>query len=199
MDTIVQATGVGQRPAERRRQPDTGRFIVTPAERPQMPDTGQVTRNGSGAGGAEAPAGLAGVVVAHTRIGDVRGLEGFYQYRQYDAIELSTQRTLETCGTCCSAGTCPTTRSGPPSPTRSPATGCCRTSLFPSCAHWPRTIRLTRWQRCARRSPSLPSGPASGPGSISRQTGYTTTPCRCRRRHRCCSRRCTGCTAGSSR
>jgi hypothetical protein len=60
-----------------------------------MPDTGQVTRNGSGAGGADAPAGLAGVVVAHTRIGDVRGLEGCYQYRHYDAIELSTQRTLE--------------------------------------------------------------------------------------------------------
>ena len=60
-----------------------------------MPDTGQATRNGNGAGGAEAPAGLAGLVVAHTRIGDVRGLEGFYQYRHYDAIELSTQRTLE--------------------------------------------------------------------------------------------------------
>ena len=59
-----------------------------------MPDTGQVTRNGNGAG-ADAPAGLAGVVVAHTRIGDVRGLEGFYQYRHYDAIELSRQRTLE--------------------------------------------------------------------------------------------------------
>jgi citrate synthase len=56
-----------------------------------MPDTAQVTSNGS----ADAPAGLEGVVVAHTQIGDVRGLEGFYHYRQYDAIELNRRRTLE--------------------------------------------------------------------------------------------------------
>ena len=57
-----------------------------------MPDTAQVTTNGDG---RDAPAGLEGVVVAHTRIGDVRGLEGFYHYRQYDAIELNRRRTLE--------------------------------------------------------------------------------------------------------
>src|ERR1700734_3944091 len=56
-----------------------------------MPDTAQVTSNGS----ADAPAGLEGVVVAHTQIGDVRGLEGFYHYRQYDAIELNRRRSLE--------------------------------------------------------------------------------------------------------
>jgi citrate synthase len=56
-----------------------------------MPDTAQVTSNGS----ADAPAGLEGVVVARTQIGDVRGLEGFYHYRQYDAIELNRRRTLE--------------------------------------------------------------------------------------------------------
>src|ERR1700691_1857647 len=56
-----------------------------------MPDTAQMTSNGS----ADAPAGLEGVVVAHTQIGDVRGLEGFYHYRQYDAIELNRRRTLE--------------------------------------------------------------------------------------------------------
>jgi citrate synthase len=56
-----------------------------------MPDTAQVASNGS----ADAPAGLEGVVVAHTQIGDVRGLEGFYHYRQYDAIELNRRRTLE--------------------------------------------------------------------------------------------------------
>ncbi len=60
-----------------------------------MPDTAQVTTNGDGRDGAEAPAGLEGVVVAHTQIGDVRGLEGFYHYRQYDAIELNRRRTLE--------------------------------------------------------------------------------------------------------
>jgi citrate synthase len=31
----------------------------------------------------EVPRGLAGVVVTDTRVGDVRGTEGFYHYRQY--------------------------------------------------------------------------------------------------------------------
>jgi citrate synthase len=43
----------------------------------------------------EVPRGLEGVVVAETAIGDVRGLEGFYHYRQYDAVELAETRTLE--------------------------------------------------------------------------------------------------------
>jgi citrate synthase len=42
-----------------------------------------------------APPGLRGVVVADTEIGDVRGSEGFYHYRQYDAIELARKRTFE--------------------------------------------------------------------------------------------------------
>jgi citrate synthase len=44
---------------------------------------------------AEIPKGLEGVVVADTAIGDVRGLEGFYHYRQYSAVELAEKRTLE--------------------------------------------------------------------------------------------------------
>lgn len=44
---------------------------------------------------AQVASGLEGVVVAETRIGDVRGLEGFYHYRQYDAVELAETRTLE--------------------------------------------------------------------------------------------------------
>ena len=43
----------------------------------------------------EVPKGLEGVVVAETVIGDVRGLEGFYHYRQYSAVNLSEKRTLE--------------------------------------------------------------------------------------------------------
>src|SRR5580698_2035946 len=43
----------------------------------------------------DVPAGLEGVVVAETTIGDVRGLEGFYHYRQYSAVELAEKRTLE--------------------------------------------------------------------------------------------------------
>ncbi|MFK4146849.1 citrate synthase [Streptomyces sp. NPDC004065] len=43
----------------------------------------------------DAPRGLAGVVVTDTRIGDVRGLEGFYHYRQYSAVELARTRGFE--------------------------------------------------------------------------------------------------------
>jgi citrate synthase len=42
-----------------------------------------------------APRGLKGVIVADTELGDVRGLEGFYHYRQYAAPELAARRTFE--------------------------------------------------------------------------------------------------------
>jgi citrate synthase len=41
------------------------------------------------------PKGLEGVVVADTTVGDVRGLEGFYHYRQYSAVDLARSRPLE--------------------------------------------------------------------------------------------------------
>src|SRR5215467_314281 len=43
----------------------------------------------------QAPKGLKGVIVADTELGDVRGLEGFYHYRQYSAPELAAKRTFE--------------------------------------------------------------------------------------------------------
>jgi citrate synthase len=43
----------------------------------------------------DVPAGLEGVVVAETTIGDVRGQEGFYHYRQYSAVDLAQTRSLE--------------------------------------------------------------------------------------------------------
>ncbi len=43
----------------------------------------------------DVPAGLKGVAVADTTIGSVRGGEGFFHYRQYDATELARQRSLE--------------------------------------------------------------------------------------------------------
>ncbi|MEM9465074.1 MAG: citrate/2-methylcitrate synthase [Actinomycetota bacterium] len=42
-----------------------------------------------------APPGLKGLAVADTVLGDVRGQEGFFHYRQYDAAELAVHRTLE--------------------------------------------------------------------------------------------------------
>jgi citrate synthase len=45
--------------------------------------------------GPAVPPGLKGVEVTDTTIGDVRGLEGFYHYRQYSAVELAGRRSLE--------------------------------------------------------------------------------------------------------
>ncbi|WP_436771840.1 citrate/2-methylcitrate synthase [Yinghuangia sp. YIM S09857] len=43
----------------------------------------------------EVPRGLAGVVVTDTAIGDVRGREGFYHYREYSAVDLAEHRVFE--------------------------------------------------------------------------------------------------------
>lgn len=43
----------------------------------------------------DVPRGLAGVVVTDTALGDVRGHEGFYHYRQYSAVELAQARGFE--------------------------------------------------------------------------------------------------------
>ncbi|MGI9596342.1 MAG: citrate/2-methylcitrate synthase [Acidimicrobiales bacterium] len=42
-----------------------------------------------------APPGLKGLVVADTMIGSVRGAEGFYHYRDHDAIEIARHQTFE--------------------------------------------------------------------------------------------------------
>jgi citrate synthase len=60
--------------------------------------TSQRERARAPAGGTastEVPRGLEGVAVASTRLGDVRGGEGFYHYRRYDAIGLARSRSLE--------------------------------------------------------------------------------------------------------
>ncbi|WP_328510603.1 citrate synthase [Streptomyces mirabilis] len=41
------------------------------------------------------PRGLSGVVVTDTALGDVKGREGFYHYRQYSAVELAQTRRFE--------------------------------------------------------------------------------------------------------
>ncbi len=45
--------------------------------------------------GTDAPPGLEGVIVAETELGDVRGEEGFFHYRQYSAIDLASKCALE--------------------------------------------------------------------------------------------------------
>ena len=43
----------------------------------------------------DVPRGLKGVAAAETRIGDVRGSEGYYHYGAYNATHLARERTLE--------------------------------------------------------------------------------------------------------
>ena len=42
-----------------------------------------------------APPGLKGLIVADTHVGGVRGQEGFFHYRQYDATEVAHRRSFE--------------------------------------------------------------------------------------------------------
>lgn len=44
---------------------------------------------------ADVPRGLKGVVVTETEVGDVRGQEGFFHYRQHSGVELAEHRSLE--------------------------------------------------------------------------------------------------------
>ncbi|MEW2283340.1 citrate synthase/methylcitrate synthase [Streptomyces sp. NPDC047841] len=60
----------------------------------------------------DAPRGLAGVVVAETEIGDVRGREGFYHYRQYSAVDLARTRSFEDVWHLLVHGTLPDARRG---------------------------------------------------------------------------------------
>src|SRR4029077_925152 len=46
-------------------------------------------------GPVDAPRGLQGVVVAETAVGDVRGEEGFFHYRQYSGSDLARTRSFE--------------------------------------------------------------------------------------------------------
>ncbi|MFI1098023.1 citrate synthase [Streptomyces sp. NPDC020917] len=43
----------------------------------------------------EVPRGLKGVIVTETTLGDVRGDQGFYHYREFSAVELAETRTFE--------------------------------------------------------------------------------------------------------
>lgn len=61
----------------------------------------------------DAPRGLAGVIVADTAVSDVRGAEGFYQYRDRSAIELAASATFEDAWQLLVTGEAPTDASRP--------------------------------------------------------------------------------------
>ena len=55
----------------------------------------EVKPAGAAGAGELAPRGLEGVAVAETAVGDVRGEEGFFHYRGYDATELARRCSFE--------------------------------------------------------------------------------------------------------
>ncbi|WP_285116284.1 citrate synthase [Leifsonia sp. fls2-241-R2A-40a] len=57
----------------------------------------------------DVPRGLTNVVAARTELGDVRGHEGFYHYRQYSAVDLARDRTFEEAWHLLLFGSLPTT------------------------------------------------------------------------------------------
>ena len=76
---------------------DAGRGAPAQTIEPLRPERG---RDGAGAAGEEpaatvAPPGLKGLVVADTRVGAVRGAEGFYHYRGQDAAALAEAEPFE--------------------------------------------------------------------------------------------------------
>jgi citrate synthase len=57
----------------------------------------------------DTPRGLKGVIVTDTLIGEVRGEEGFYHYRQYSATDLARSRSVEDVARLLIDGSLPTT------------------------------------------------------------------------------------------
>lgn len=57
----------------------------------------------------DTPRGLKGVIVTDTSIGEVRGEEGFYHYRQYSATDLARSRSVEDVARLLIDGALPTT------------------------------------------------------------------------------------------
>ena len=111
------------------------------------------------------PAGLRGVVVTTTGLGDVRGEEGFFHYRQYSAVDLARHRGVEDVWFLLHRGHLPAPAEAAAftaevaarrAPARRPGTGRCR---------WSRPPGGRRWRACARRcrcwGPRRGSAPAT--------------------------------------
>ena len=119
--------------------------------------------------------------MAETEVGDVRGLEGFYHYRQYSAVELADKRSLEDVWFLLFEGHLPTAaesrafldeiRALRPVPEAVRA-------LLPAIATLGRPAHGPAAQRRVARSATAR---ASGRGSTSTATSCGPTPCRCAR------------------
>ena len=116
--------------------------------------------------------GLEGVVVAETEIGDVRGAEGFFHYRQYSAVELAERRTFEDVWYLMVHGELPDAAAG-------------------------RGVRSARWRRCGP-CPTALDGSARRPGRRDAARGAALGGLRARRGRAAGARRWTSTTTSSS-
>ena len=146
----------------------------------------------------DVPAGLKGVVVTETALGDVRGREGFYHYRQYSAVELAQQpRPRGRLAPAVRRAGCPTAhgarRLRPRDRGRCAA---CPAAVRAALPGDRRGRRAARWTGCAPRCRC-----SAAPAACRRSTTSTAdaaAPTRSARRAPCrrSSPRCTGCGRG---
>ncbi len=122
----------------------------------------------AGEAGVDVPRGLEGVVVAETSVGDVRGQQGFYHYRQYSAVDLAATRSFEDVWHLMVDGALPDRGAARNSPPRWPPSGTSPRAWPPSCRTWPRTAHPST---CS--GPPSPSRKRAGlaPGSGHRRRG----------------------------
>ncbi len=92
-------TGVSTGPGGRGASRDGGPSGPVPTEEAPGADGTVGGLRGAGRGDRavvpDVPRGLHGVVVTETEVGDVRGQEGFFHYRQHSGVELAEKRSLE--------------------------------------------------------------------------------------------------------
>ncbi len=133
-------------------------------------------------GHIEAPKGLAGVIVAETAVGDVRGQEGFYHYRQYSATDLAEKRSLEDVWHLMFEGELPTAAAaGGLRRARSGPTGSCPTRSPPSCRPSPTPASASCRSTACARSISLRrlgAATSSRRSTSTRRGAARATPCR---------------------
>ncbi len=95
--------------------------------------------------------GLEGVIVAETTVGDVRGLEGFYHYRQYSAVDLAAALSLEDAWYLLFEGALPTASERERLPRRDPPlAGHPRRGHGDAPRHRP-GVRARSWRGCGPR------------------------------------------------
>ena len=130
----------------------------------------------------EVPKGLEGVVVADTTVGDVRGLEGFYHYRQYSAVDLAQtpparRRLVPAVQRASSRRRSPSARRSRPTSAPARAIPAAVAAVLPAIAARGRHVRSARRAR-APRSRSSARRSASDRRSTSTTQRSATTRCR---------------------